>query len=89
MKTLQPLPVSALYSHCDSEQFDFTTTETLEDIAVTTGQERARDSIHFGIAVNRDGFNVFALGSPGTGKFTAVREMIAERALEEPVPPDW
>jgi hypothetical protein len=40
MKTLQPLPVSALYSHCDSEQFDFTTTETLEDIAVTTGQER-------------------------------------------------
>ena len=89
MKTLQPLPVSTLYSHCDSEQFDFTTTETLEDIAVTTGQERARDSIHFGIAVNRDGFNVFALGSPGTGKFTAVREMITERALEEPVPPDW
>ena len=89
MKSLQPLPVSALYSHCDSEQFDFTTTETLEDIAVTTGQERARDSIHFGIAVNRDGFNVFALGSPGTGKFTAVREMITERARNEPVPPDW
>jgi hypothetical protein len=37
----------------------------------------------------REGYNVFALGPPGTGKRTLVRRIVEGRASGEPPPPDW
>jgi len=34
------------------------------------------------------GFNLFALGLPGSGKTTLIREYLERRAIDQPIPPD-
>jgi lon-related putative ATP-dependent protease len=89
MRTPKPLSAKALYRACDVRQFDFVSTDELEDISVATGQSRAMDALHFGLGIRRRGYNVFALGLPGIGKFSAVDEVVRELAGEQAVPSDW
>ena len=46
MRTPKPLPVKALYRACDVRQFDFTSTEELDDISAVSGQTRAMGALH-------------------------------------------
>jgi lon-related putative ATP-dependent protease len=65
--------------------------ETTDDVAETTeivGQERAEASIQFGIGITQDGYNIFALGPPGTGKRSLLRHHLTTNARSQPVPPD-
>jgi hypothetical protein len=78
-----------LYAHCDLGRFGFETTAELENLQGAIGQSRAVDAVRFGVEVQREGYNVFALGPPGTGKRTLVRRFVEERATQETVPPDW
>ncbi len=89
MAAIQPLTASALHRSCDPDQFNFDTTADLEDLAEVIGQERAVDAIHFGIGIQQKGYNLFALGPNGTGKYTSVHRSLSSRALEESVPADW
>ena len=89
MKHPQALPVDSLYTPCNPQQFTFTDTSKLAAIDVVIGQERALDSVHFGLRIRSDGYNVFALGPAGIGKLTAVRHMVTEQAKDKPIPPDW
>lgn len=84
-----PLSPEALYRQCDPTQFDFETTADLPELGEVIGQERAVAAVRFGIGIQRDGYNLFALGPNGTGKFTAVNQFISQKAATEPVPPDW
>jgi hypothetical protein len=47
--TVKRLESKLLYQHCDPEQFDFHTTEELEDLSEVIGQPRAVDAVRFGI----------------------------------------
>ncbi len=87
--SLQRLDVHQLRQVCDPAQFEFETTEDLEDLAQIIGQERAIGAIQFGIGIQRDGYNVYALGPSGTGKRTTVRQFLEKKAADEPVPSDW
>lgn len=78
-----------LYHRCNPEQFSFDTTAELEDLTQPIGQPRAVEALKFGIGIERDGFNVFALGHPGTGKYTLVHQFLEERASREKVPSDF
>lgn len=89
MRTPKPLSASALYRTCDVRQFEFKSTDELEEISSAAGQRRALDALHFGLGIRRRGYNVFALGVPGVGKFTSVVELVRELASTESVPPDW
>ena len=89
MRTPKPLSARALYRACDTRQLRFTSTDELEDIAATAGQGRAMDSLRFGLGIRRRGYNVFALGMPGVGKFTAAEELVSGLAEAHPVPADW
>ena len=89
MRTPRPLPVRALYRACDVRQFDFTSTDDLADISAVKGQTRAMEALHFGLDIRQKGFNVFALGFPGVGKFTAVHECLQQVASDQDVPSDW
>ena len=51
--------------------------------------ERAMDAVRFGSGMRHDGYNIFALGPSGTGKFSMIRRYLLERALHEPAPDDW
>ena len=86
IKQLEP---DLLYRRCDPEQFDFNTTEELEDLTEVIGQPRAVDAVRFGIGIRHKGYNLFALGPPGTGKHALVQRYAIEQARAGPVPPDW
>lgn len=89
MSTPQSLDASALRQTCDPQQFQFSSTADLPDLDDIIGQERAIAAIRFGIGIQHDGFNLFALGPNGTGKFTAVQQYLQQKAADNATPDDW
>jgi len=89
MARVQPLKPEALYRRCDPREFSFETTADLEDLKEIIGQARAVEALQFGISIRQEGYNLFSLGPSGTGKFTAVRQLLKQKAATEPVPSDW
>lgn len=89
MTTVQPLPPEQLFHYCDPEQFPFETTAELDGPVRVIGQERAVQAIRFGVGIEQQGFNLFALGPHGLGKHTAVTQYIEQVAAEKPTPDDW
>jgi lon-related putative ATP-dependent protease len=84
-----PLDFSQLYKVCSLDQLKFSSTEELEDIDVTVGQERAVDAIKFGIHIRKEGYNIFATAPAGTGKLTTVKQLIEHEASRQAIPADW
>ncbi len=87
-------PVNALepedlYQPTDPEQLSFETTAELEDLMEVIGQPRAVEAARFGMSIRQKGYNLFALGPPGTGKRSLVLKFFEEQAAGEDVPEDW
>ena len=89
MENPQPLSSDLLYRRFDPAQLPFETTEELEDGLEIIGQQRAIDSIRFGIGIDHRGYNLFALGPNGIGRRTTVRRFLNQRAASESTPDDW
>ncbi len=89
MAIIQPLDAQALYQRCDPHQFPFETTDELEELTEIIGQKRAVEAIRFGTGIQRKGYNLFALGTPGTGRHSVVRQFLEQKAATEPTPSDW
>ncbi|HXF60195.1 MAG TPA: ATP-binding protein [Caldilineaceae bacterium] len=93
MAPVAPLPPEALYTRCTLEHLDFKTTADLSaDVAHEiefVGQKRAIAAIELGVSIERQGYNIFALGPSGTGKYTLVSRYAEQRAAGEPPPSDW
>lgn len=85
----KPLAPHQLYTACSLEQFDFDTTETLDDLNVVIGQDRAIQALHLGVNIQHDGYNLFVLGPTGVGKHTVVREYLEKQSRIREMPPDW
>lgn len=85
----QPLKPALLLKRCNLADFDFSTTETLPDIGLAIGQERAMEALQFGLSTTQEGFNLFALGPSGLGKTAAVEAVLAEASPARPTPDDW
>lgn len=85
-----PLAVSpeAARRVCNLSQFEFETTADLPALAEVLGQPRAVAALEFGISIAGHGFNLFALGLPGSGKTTLIHEYLDRLAAGQPVPPD-
>lgn len=86
--TPSPLDTDELYSAARTEEMEFETTDELEDPEEIIGQARAARSIRFGIGMEGEGFNIFALGPEDTDKRTLVRHFVEESASGEAVPHD-
>ncbi len=86
--SVDPLEPAALHRRCDPASLAFETTRDLEPLTGRIGQERALEAIEFGIGMQRDGYNLVAMGAPGSGRFRALREALERRAASEPVPDD-
>ncbi len=84
-----PLKTEQLYKYCDPNIFKFNTTEDISRFEETIGQHRALKAIDFGLNLNNKGFNIFALGENGTGRFRTVRAILLQKAAKEKVPNDW
>ena len=87
-----PLPreltPSELYTRTDPSSFDFDTTSEISDGPEIVGQERAVESVRFAVGMEHEGYNLFALGPPGTGKRFMVEHFLKGEAGRRPVPDD-
>ncbi|NLG64735.1 MAG: AAA family ATPase [Actinobacteria bacterium] len=89
MTSVQPLPPEALYTRCTLAHVDFTTTADLDTDIEFVGQERPIAAIELGVGIDYQGYNIFALGPSGTGKYTLIQRLVEQRAAAEPRPDDW
>ncbi len=85
----QTLDPNQLYQPCNVEHFNFKDTSELEDIDIFLGQDRAIDSIQFGMRVDQHGYNIFALAPSGTGKLTTIQQLVKQESQQHPGPSDW
>lgn len=86
---IEALGVDSLCQRCDDEQLTFQTTDELKEFTGVVGQARAVSAVQFGIGIRRKGYNLFALGPPGTGKESVVREFLHKTSALQETPCDW
>lgn len=87
-----PLPLDSLHTPCTLRGLDFDTTADLPGLPQlpgVLGQDRAREAVELGVGLRSPGYNLYVLGSPGLGKRTLVRDVLAARAAGEAAPADW
>ncbi len=84
-----PLSVKYLYKYCDPQLLKFESAYELPVLKGVIGQERALESIDFGLELESTGFNIFLLGEKGTGKTSTIKAILEGKAKTEPVPDDW
>lgn len=89
MRNIAELTSAKVYRRTEPEQFDFQTTSELEDLGDSIGQKRAVEAISFGVGIEREGYNIYALGPTGMDKHGFVRQYFQAKAKGEPVPDDW
>ena len=87
-KPLTPLPVDRLTRRCDVEALDFADTTEIQPHEDALGQERALAAIEFATGIERSGYNLYVMGSPGVGKHSLVHRLLDDRAAHAPVPAD-
>ena len=62
---------------------------TAEATAPYIGQQRAIDAIRFGIAMRKDGYNIYVLGPIGSNRHDLVNSLVSAEAKARGVPADW
>ena len=85
----ESLKPEALRRACDPAGLAFATTAELEDFTEILGQARAVEAIRFGVGIERDGYNLYAMGPEGIGRHTIVRRFLEQRAPQRETPSDW
>ncbi|MDX1389517.1 MAG: Lon-like protease helical domain-containing protein, partial [Acidobacteriota bacterium] len=74
---------------CDSEIFGFESTAEIGECPITIiGQPRAMDALRLGLDIRSEGYNIFVAGEVGTGRSTAVREVMAAMDKDDFIPED-
>jgi lon-related putative ATP-dependent protease len=88
MAHVAELAPEALYKSCQPDDFKFETTAEVDTSIEILGQARAAEAVRFGLGIERDGYNIFALGPAGTGKQFLIEHFLRERASQRDIPPD-
>ncbi len=63
---------------CNTEEFEFDSTTSIEPIHGIVGQERAVKALKVGVDIKGPGYNIFITGLSGTGKLSSVRKILTE-----------
>ena len=82
------VPLEKLRWRCDPESFPFDTTADLSPLEGIIGQERAQKALALGVEIARAGYNIYVCGAPGTGRLTAVQQLLATCQKHATPPPD-
>jgi predicted ATP-dependent protease len=88
-RTPSSLSPEQLRKACDPSALGFKTSADLEPLKQAIGQDLAMRAIRFGVELDHPGYNIFALGYPGSGRATMIRQLLDDRAKTDPTPSDW
>ena len=94
---VQTMPVKRLeadqvFHGGNLEAFTFNSTADLqpvEELSEALGQPRAVESLQFGTGMKHTGYNIFALGQPGTDRHTMVEQVLDRQLKDLSTPDDW
>jgi lon-related putative ATP-dependent protease len=86
---MNELTVEKLRKKCDPNIMHCETTQGMVPLQEIIGQERAARALKFGLGIKERGFNIYAAGFPGTGRTTAVKNLLEEVARTQQAPSDW
>ncbi|MGF1624780.1 MAG: Lon protease family protein [Alphaproteobacteria bacterium] len=84
-----PLAAAEVYRRCMPDCLAFETTADLPEVDDFIGQHRAEESVAFGIAIDRPGYNMFVMGRDGSGRSTLIGRFLRNTARGRPTPDDW
>ncbi len=88
-RTPSSLQPEQLRKVCDPSTLNFKTTDDLQPLHEPIGQDLAMRAVRFGLDIDHPGYNIYAVGLPGSGRATMIRHLLEDRAVTEPTPPDW
>ena len=83
------LNVDQLKRTVDPSTFPFETTADVEALTSIIGQKRGYEAMRFGLHMDKDGYNIYVSGIPGTGKKTFVESVVRDFASREATLYDW
>ncbi|GAB3475876.1 Lon protease family protein [Marinomonas epiphytica] len=86
---VKALPYAALAAKVPSNHLPFDTLNDIEPLSGILGQERAVEAIQFGVAMQRPGYNVYAMGDSGTGRSSYVMNYLKSEAKRNTAPNEW
>ncbi len=83
------VPPEKLRRSYDEANLKFQSTADLQPATNIIGQPRGVQAIEFGIYMKSAGYNIYVLGESGTGRTTAIKQFVEDKAGKDPIPPDW
>jgi lon-related putative ATP-dependent protease len=83
------LPPEKLRRSYDKTNLELNTTADLPPGTHIIGQPRGVQAIDFGINIKSAGYNIYVLGESGTGRTTAIKTFVEDKAAADPIPSDW
>ena len=84
-----PLAAKELRRKVDPASLGFSSTADIAPIRGLIGQDRAMAAIEFGTEMRSMDYNIFVLGPPASGKRTALKTQLVEKAASSAAPDDW
>lgn len=76
MESAEPLRPEQLYHASQLDGLEFDASDQLEPLKKTVGQDRALDSMAFGMGIQHEGYNLYVMGSTGIGRHWMVTETL-------------
>ena len=83
------VPAARLRRACEPLTSSVSLDDEKRDEATYLGQQRAVESLRFGIQIDREGYNVFVLGPVGSNRHELVQRLTEAQASEKGAPDDW
>ena len=78
------LDVKKLRWKCDPEKLGFETTADFACCHEIFGQDRALNAIRLGLEIESPGYNIYVSGLTGTGKTTAIKQLLQNMKSDRP-----
>jgi lon-related putative ATP-dependent protease len=91
MKTatnFKELPADLLRWTCNHEKIPVSSSDECKPCDVIIGQERALKAIQIGLDIKGFGYNIFIAGMVGTGRTTAIKQLLEKLEKGDKVPDD-
>ena len=89
MKSKNELKYKDLKLTCNTDIFNFNTTQELQDITTGIGQERGIKALEFGLQVDVKGYNIYLEGPSGVGKTMYTKNYLNKISKKQKTPNDW
>jgi lon-related putative ATP-dependent protease len=83
------LKTKQLCKYIAKSSLKFKTTDELKPLTKFLGQTRAVHALLFGIRIQAEGYNLFAMGPSGIGKRSLIKKILEKEAPLKNTPKDW